>query len=575
MFLFRAYIIFYDVFFIGYMLNAVEKNDDIYLIWTLVGISIVVMVVYDYLSAWFFNTYKPYADQNIYIKYKLLVFNKASEVDLNCYENIEFFNKYTKASNEIIKRVENILNDFLETIVDLFMNTYLFFLIFQLDVFATIICFFPILIKYILGKKLNIVNYNLYTENVEYNRHKDYIKRVIYLKDYSKEIRTSNIFNLLSEKFQIASTSIILNIKKYGIKIALLDFLNSSLFVLFTYFIAIIYVSYKAIIIKALSIGDSIILINAIARLSNMLIRFVDKVLRFNENSKYVDNIKEFLNVESKISDCSESISITTPFNIEFKDVSFVYDGQNEFCLKNININNKDKIAIVGLNGAGKTTLINLLMRLYDTSKGEILINGNNIKNYIIKDYRSIFATVFQDYKIFATTVAENVLLDVVNDKVSLVFEALNNSGIYQKLHSICKTETSTEMLNRVLTKEFDNDGLVLSGGEFQKIAISRVFIKEGGIAILDEPSSALDLNAEKEMFKNLLFACKEKTIIFISHRLSAAALADKIYVMKDGYIAEAGTHTQLMNNKGIYYDMYKKQNKRFINSGELDSEET
>lgn len=570
--LFRSYSVFYGVFFLGYVLKTVEENKNINVIWMLVGISIAVMVAYDFLAAWYYNTYKPYADQNVFKKYRMLVYGKASEVDLECYENKEFYNNYTKASNEIANRFESVLSDALETIIDILINSYLFIVVFQLDTFAVIICFFPIFIKYVIGKRLNTERYNLFTENVEHNRRKDYIKRTVYLKDYSKEIRTSNIFGLLSEKFQTASNEIILNIKKYGIKIAILDYLNSSSVVIFTYFIAIIYTSYKALVAQTLSIGDYIILVNAISRLSSMLVGFVDKILRFNENSKYIANIRDFLDLKSKMLNGEKHIFNNSPVNIEFQNVSYSYEGQGEPCLNNINLSvgAGEKIAIVGLNGAGKTTLVKLLMRLYDVSEGEILVNSINIKDYNKNEYRTIFSTVFQDFRIFAATVAENVLLDINENKNVEINNALSNSGIYQTLVEKCGNNAR----DRVLTKEFDNEGLVLSGGQFQKIAISRAFIKQGGVAILDEPSSALDPIAEKEMFENLLNACKDKTVIFISHRLSAAALADRVYVMEDGHITEHGTHEQLINIKGTYFDMYIKQNKKFANVGESDDEE-
>ena len=570
--LYRLYNVYHTVFLLGYVFNAIENDGNVYYLFLLVGISIILMVAYDYLAAWYYNAYKPYVDQDVFREYNMLIYKKAAEVDLECYENPEFYNKYTKTLNEMAYRFESVLSDAVETAVDILMNSYLFAVIFQLDVFAVAICFVPLFIKYIIGKKLNTERFKLFTDNVEHNRRKDYIKRTVYLKDYSKEIRTSNIFSLLNEKFKTASYEIMRNIQKYGVKIAVLDFFNISLVVIFTYFIAILYASYRALVAQTLSIGDYIILVNAVSRLSALLVGFVDKILRFNENSKYISNIRDFIDLKSKMPSGKDHISGNLPIRIEFKNVYYTYPGQVKPCLDNINLSvgAGEKIAIVGLNGAGKTTLVKLLMRLYDVSEGEILINGTNIKDYDKNEYRAIFSTVFQDFRIFAATVAENVLLDTVGKKDNEIDDALSNSGIYQTLIEKC----GEHFRDKVLTKEFDNEGLVLSGGEFQKIAIARAFIKRGGVAVLDEPSSALDPIAEKEMFEKLLSACKDKTVIFISHRLSAAALADRIYVMDNGRIAEHGTHEQLMGLKGIYYKMYVKQNKRFSNSGDSVDEE-
>lgn len=563
--IFRSYTVFYGVFFLGYVLNIVESGNDVIKAWILVGITILFMVSYDYLAAWYYNTYKPYVDQEVFRNYRKLVYNKASSVDLQCFENTDFYNQYTRVSEDISGRFESVLEDCLDLILDILMNTYLLVTVFMLDIWAVMLCFAPIAIKYIIGNKLNAANYELYDANIDPNRKKGYVKRTVYLKEYCKELHTSNIFAVLSEKFRNASQDIISNTKKFGPKIAIMSFLNSTLINVFTYFTVIIYASYKAIVVKSLSIGDYIILVNAISRLSSMLVGFVDRIIRFNEHSRYITKIRAFLDLRSELEDGDLNIETSDVETIEIKNVSFKYSGQCESCLKNVNmsIGKGEKIAIVGLNGAGKTTLIKLLMRLYDVTDGEILLNGSNIKKYQSESYRSIFSSVFQDYKIFAATVSENVLLDINNDRKNDVETALLNSDIYEKLSEECGGDIN----NAILTREFDNNGIILSGGQFQKIAIARAFIKEGGIAILDEPSSALDPIAERQMFENLLNACHDKTIIFISHRLSAAALADKIYVMQNGTFAESGTHDSLMEAKGIYYDMYIKQNKKFTAS--------
>ena len=568
-FLYRTYVVFYNVFFLGYVLTTIENNANIRYIWLMIGISIFGMISYDLLAAWYYNTYKPYVDQDVKKKYKKLIYQKAANVDLEYYENPEFYDIYTKASSEITDRFDNVLGDVSELIVGILFNCFLFTTILGLDKFAAVIVFFPILVKSICGRNFNAEKYKLYTENVKANRRKGYIQRTVYLKEYSKEIHTSNVFHLMSGKFKDASDELIANIRKYGIKIAIWDFLNSSFVNIFSYFVAIIYASYRALVTRTLSVGEYIILVNAISRLSDMLIQFVDRIISLYDSAQYIGNIRFFLNISSDMDTGSDNIENKIIHNIEFKNVSFSYPGQAGDSLKNIDLHvgAGEKIAIVGLNGAGKTTLVKLLMRLYDVTVGEILINGVNIKKFPLHEYRDLFSTVFQDYKIYAATVEENVVLDTATDRGAEVDEALQNSGIYEYLSG----QFGNKAKNQVLTKEFDCNGLVLSGGQFQKIAVARGFMKSGGIAILDEPSSALDPLAEKEMFQNLLSACKDKIVFFISHRLSAAALADRIYVMQDGMVAECGTHAQLMDYQGLYYNMYTKQHKKFID-GETDN---
>lgn len=229
--------------------------------------------------------------------------------------------------------------------------------------------------------------------------------------------------------------------------------------------------------------------------------------------------------------------------------------------MKNINfsIHPGEKIAIVGYNGAGKTTLTKLLMRLYDVTDGEILLDSINIKEYSIKDYRDYFGAVFQDYKLFAGTVLENVMMDIVKKSdVPIVLDSLNQSGFSEKLNSFPQKEET------MLTREFDKKGTGLSGGEAQKVAIARVFAKNCKIVVLDEPSSALDPISEYNLYHSMLNAAKEKSVVFVSHRLSTTRIADKIYMFEKGEIIERGSHDELMELNGKYAQMFNLQAEKY-----------
>lgn len=213
------------------------------------------------------------------------------------------------------------------------------------------------------------------------------------------------------------------------------------------------------------------------------------------------------------------------------------------------------KIAIVGYNGAGKTTLIKLIMRLYDPNEGEILLNGVNIKEYDVEEYRRKIGTVFQDFKIFAATVKENVLLDFADTgSDEAVISSLEKSGFSDRL------STLSDSLSTDLTTEFEEKGVNLSGGEAQKLAVARVFYKNANLIILDEPSSALDPLAEYHLNRSMLHAAEHKSVVLISHRLSTTRLADRIYMLEQGRIIEEGTHAQLLAQGGKYAQMWRVQ---------------
>lgn len=206
------------------------------------------------------------------------------------------------------------------------------------------------------------------------------------------------------------------------------------------------------------------------------------------------------------------------------------------------------------------------MMRLYDPTDGEILWNGQNIKEFDLLSYRSMYGTIFQDFKIFSMTIAENVLMrDLVSEADrKLVIDALKKSRVYDKVASL------PEGINTMLTKEFDEHGVVLSGGEFQKIAIARIFAQQAEILVLDEPTSALDPIAEYEIFESMMEACKDKAVVIISHRMSSAMLADRIYFMEDGEIRESGSHMELMQLQGKYAELFLKQAEKYVDQEEL-----
>ena len=272
---------------------------------------------------------------------------------------------------------------------------------------------------------------------------------------------------------------------------------------------------------------------------------------------------------------------------IQFKNVSFSYEfsahpkylfndknhvltqkeSENKDALKNVNMTIRagEKIAIVGYNGAGKTTLIKLIMRLYDPTDGEILYNGINIKEFDTDEYRKMIGTVFQDFKIFATTRAENVMNGKYNAPADekTVLKALDSADFSEKLSEL------SEGINTHLTREFNEKGTNLSGGEAQKVAIARVFAQDYPIVIMDEPSSALDPMAEYNLNQSILHNTNDKTVIFISHRLSTTRIADKIYMFDTGKLIEEGSHNELLDQNGKYAEMFRVQSEKYQSNNE------
>lgn len=218
----------------------------------------------------------------------------------------------------------------------------------------------------------------------------------------------------------------------------------------------------------------------------------------------------------------------------------------------------------MGHNGAGKSTLVKLILRLYEVREGEIKYNNCSIKDFDLKKYRGEFGVVLQDFKLFSTSLAENVVMDIFQENLYKdVMEALNLAGLGDKI------EIFEKCIETVLYKEFDNDGILLSGGEEQKLAISRIFIRDFEVIIMDEPTSALDPIAEYKLNKIILEKFKDKTVIFISHRLLSVTIADKIYMLEKGEVVEQGTHKELLNLNGKYAELFMSQALKYKKEGE------
>jgi ATP-binding cassette subfamily B protein len=311
----------------------------------------------------------------------------------------------------------------------------------------------------------------------------------------------------------------------------------------------------------ALSLGDFSASVSAMYKLYWELRRLGDYVNEYSEQCLYVERVKKFIDAKPTMVGTVDEIPPLE--RLTLCNVGFSYPGaDNEPVLRHVDleIRRGERIAFVGYNGAGKTTLIKLLLRLYDPTEGEILLNGQPIRQLRLSSYRALFGCVFQDYQLFGVTVAENVLLDdcqSVEDRAA-VNDAIEKSGMSNKISEL------PAGIDSIVTREFDKDGAVFSGGQAQKLSIARIFARDCEIVILDEPTSALDPIAEQDMYRRMFAACEGKTVIFISHRLSSATMADRIYLFENGSVTETGSHGELLAKNGTYADMWYKQAKAY-----------
>lgn len=321
------------------------------------------------------------------------------------------------------------------------------------------------------------------------------------------------------------------------------------------------YMVYK-VLMSAISIGDFTMYVTAANNFSNSLSLFLTTFVDFRQMCKYLDHYIQFEQIPSRNRDGDRLVGNLEDISIEFKNVYFRYPRSQDYTLKNVSIKIKkgEKLSIVGQNGAGKTTFVKLLCRLYEPEKGQILINGIDIKEFDYDEYMKLLAVVFQDFKLFSFTVKENIAFDSANSVDDEdIKEVLRKAGLYEKIESL------ENGINTSIYKNFDEKGIELSGGEGQKLAISRAIYKNAPIIVLDEPTAALDPYAEFEIYSKLNDLVSGNTAIYISHRLSSCRFCDKIAVFDKGEIIEYGSHAELVQNHKKYNEMWNAQAQYYV----------
>ena len=526
------------------------------------GSAILIWVI----SNLYWNIFSPVYSERINHALRRKLYKKAAEVDLACYETPEFYDKYVKAMDETQERVRKVmqtLDNLIWNIITLAMTS---FLIFTIDPFLIVFALIPLLLGFV-RRKANVLSHDQSTERKPINRKFSYVRRTFYLGEYSKEMRMGSFFPRQLQMLAEVCKDYNSLTRKYGFKLAICDFIKNFGLEAVTVLGATLYSVWRTIGPGqgGMTMGDCLIVLNSISSISYALSTMVQYLAEFNEHALYIEDVRYFLAYEPTIKE-DPSAPEAKRGDIEFKNVHFKYEGAERESLKGINfrIADGERIALVGRNGSGKTTLVKLLLRLYDPTEGEVTLNCKSAKDYRLSSWRALFGSVFQDFKLFSLSVKENVLNRLPRDgDEERVTEALKASGAWQKI------ETLEHGIESTMTREFDDEGVNLSIGEQQKVSLARIFAEKTPFVVLDEPSSALDPIAEHKMFENMIKATEGRSVIFISHRLSSAVLADRVYMMEDGEIIESGTHAELMKKDGKYAEMFRLQAKNYTSGGD------
>ncbi len=551
---------------IRYVLHCAEYNEPFWKALLVIGVILLINMIQIIPDGYFYHAMGFRVKPRLYKALKEKMYEKAAELDLACYDNPDYYNEFVLAVAEAetsIDRFLELINKIMQS-VTIVLTTGVFYL--MTDAIGILFVLASFLLNFFLAKVVNKINYEVRLKINPMERKRNYSSRVFYLNDYAKELRLNpEVGEILKEEFEKTEDEMIKEQKKIAKKRTGFMFAQNYCagdFIIDGLYIA--YLIYQAAVLHTIDYSNAVVLFNRTGNLRSGMRGFSEIAPKASENSMYVDKIRKFLAYEPSI---CHGIGEKVPEKagkLELNHVSFRYTEESEEILKDINLSVEagERIAIVGYNGAGKTTLIKLLMRLYDPTKGTITYHGKDIREYNPDDYHKKTGVVFQDYKMYGASLLENVVLDDIpaeDEKIrNKVTDSLVHSGFEERLEEFAKG------LDTQITTEFDKDGVNLSGGEAQKVAIARAFYRNADIMIMDEPSSALDPIAEYNLNKAMHKAAKGKTVFYISHRLSTTREADRIIMLEKGRIIEQGTHEQLLEYNGQYAKMWHAQAGRY-----------
>ena len=558
----QVFYVFFFVYLTKYIFNCIENNIEYSRLFWFLVIACSGHICIHFICGWY-ETYRKIKTPEVYRHIFHRVIDLSDTLELKDYESPEFYDKYARALDNCVDQAMNIaiktgvyIGNVISTIMSVFIAV-------TVDPAFLVFLIVPMIVSLYFGKKNAKTNFEREKAITRDKRTAEYVKRVYYEKKYAAEVRLYDVNDLMLQKQEEAVDRMEKVSLGYRMKTAFYSFIMKGSYSIFAGIVAYFYVVFRVKYGNVADVSSYVAMITAMSFSTYQLKAAVEnRIYIFNE-SKLFENLEEFLEQDRKPKE--EKIVLNEIESVELKNVTFTYPGANTPTINGVSFkwSKGEKIAIVGYNGAGKTTLIKLLMGLYPVTEGQILVNGIDINEIDLDVYRDRFGTVFQDLQVFAMTLSENVLMrrPEGEEDYAKVRKALEDSQFD------CGHRGLTKGLDTVISREFDEEGFVPSGGQAQKIAIARVFAAQPDMVILDEPSSALDPLAEYNMYRNMMKLSEGKGVIFISHRLSSARMADEIYLVKDGKIVEQGTHEQMMALNGYYHEMFMLQAENYQDS--------
>lgn len=570
---------FINIWFSAKIIDTLGTGADIKSLITLiaiaVGINLILMFLNNYLSDMYFmyrsmmynNERKSIAEKLFSTQYSIL---ESSDFK-------ELVHKHTEAQNRVYSafvQLSWMLRDFISGIITIAVSAVFLIPLFKIGFTKTGETFFekPIfLISIIIAIAIMAViillmslkiNKAYFEAGDEYSR---LDKIFYYFLDMFSNYKTGKEIRLYSEQDIISKTAVDVMLtdgEKLLKKTSLRTAKSSSLIAIIGSMLGFgiyLFIGAKGLF-GLFGIGSLVLYSGSFMQIINGVMMMANT---FGKTAEMVPHVKyyfDILDTKDTMTYGDKKLNTDKAFEIEFKNVSFKYPGSSNYSLKNINlkISNGEHLAVVGRNGSGKTTFIKLMCRLYDVTEGEILINGINIKEYSKESIINLYSVVFQDFQMFSLPVSDNICAGTEYDREKML-DCLEQANIKERILDMPEKDST------YLYKDIDKNGVEISGGEAQKLALARALYKDSPVVILDEPTAALDPVAENEIYNRFNSFVKNKTAIYISHRLSSCVFCSRIAVFDNAELAETGTHMQLLENNGKYSELWNAQAQYYI----------
>lgn len=554
----------YSIYLIKFIYECIESHIDFSRLFIMVSVFSIIHIIIHLTSA--YHSYRiKICEMKVYRHIFEGIIHRAKKISITQYENPQFYDNFSRALDEALEQgiwgmlfttwgVGSVVGSIVAMII-----------LCTVDPLLVVFAIPPVIGSLYFGIRESGEQFAARRDETVGKRKMEYAKRVFYEKKYAGELRLYPIAQVLFGVHKDGYTERYEQNKGHQRKIGIYRIIETLLFAGLVTLGSYLYISYRLKVTGSARVAAYVAMIAAVGYIVNSISESIEYFSQAGKLCMYMNNIRDFMKCEIEEPVTDAVLPEGEMGNIAFEHVSYHYAGSSQMIIKDLNvkIHQGEHIALVGENGAGKTTLMKLLMGLYPISEGSITAGGRDISQYEPEAYRDCFGTVFQDFQIFSLPLCENVLMKTpeTEEERRTVVDALEKAQFGEVL------EKMPQGIDTFLTKEFDENGFVCSGGQAQKIAIARVFAKNPQVVILDEPSSALDPIAEYNMYCNMMEAAKGKTVFFISHRMSSARMADRILFLEHGHIVEEGTHNELMDRNGRYAEMFRLQAKNYQES--------